>query len=122
MRPLQPPIFDQGPLGSCTGNGIAGELEAQALAQGLKLQTMSRLFIYYNERDMEGTTDQDAGADIRDGIKSVNQTGACFESEWPYDISKFTQKPPAKAGSFWSGAPTRNRTWIFSLGRNCSIH
>ena len=41
----------------------------------------------------EGTVDQDAGAMIRDGIKSIAQYGVCTESLWPYDISKFTNKP-----------------------------
>jgi len=57
----------------------------------------SRLFIYYNERLIEGTVDIDSGAMIRDGIKSVASQGACPESEWPYDIAKFTDKPSAQA-------------------------
>lgn len=56
--------------------------------------TPSRLFIYYNERDMEGSVNIDAGAAIRDGMKSVNTVGVCKETDWPYDISKFTEKPP----------------------------
>ncbi|MGA2769959.1 MAG: C1 family peptidase [Bryobacteraceae bacterium] len=94
LRPEQPPIFDQGQLGSCTGNGIAGELEAQALMQGEPMSTLSRLFIYYNERAMEGTVSEDAGAEIRDGIKSVATQGVCPESAWPYKIGKFAVKPP----------------------------
>src|SRR5205085_7612477 len=32
------------------------------------------------------------------GIKTVNKQGACREkATWPYDISKFTLKPPAPA-------------------------
>ena len=53
----------------------------------------SRLFIYYNEREMEGTVGTDAGAQIRDGIKSIGKQGVVSETEWPYDISKFTDKP-----------------------------
>ena len=45
----------------------------------------SRLFIYYNERAMEGTVGSDAGAQIRDGIKSVASQGDCPESLWTYD-------------------------------------
>ena len=93
LRPEQPPVFDQGQLGSCTANGIAGELEAQALMQKEPLDVLSRLFIYYNERAMEGTVSEDAGASIRDGIKSVANQGVCPESEWPYNIKKFTVKP-----------------------------
>ena len=57
----------------------------------------SRLFIYYNERVIEGTVDEDSGAMIRDGIKSVHKLGVCDEKTWGYDISRFTEKPPAEA-------------------------
>jgi C1A family cysteine protease len=94
MRAEQPPIFDQGQLGSCTGNGIAGELEAQKWAQHGAMTVLSRLFIYYNERVMEHTITEDAGASIRDGIKSVAKQGVCPETEWPYAPTKFAVKPP----------------------------
>jgi C1A family cysteine protease len=54
----------------------------------------SRLFIYWNERDIEGTTAHDAGANIRDGIKVLARHGACDETKWPYKISQFAKKPP----------------------------
>jgi C1A family cysteine protease len=54
---------------------------------------LSRLFIYYNERVIEGTVDQDSGAMIRDGIKTLADQGVCTEALWPYDISRFTVKP-----------------------------
>ena len=53
----------------------------------------SRLFSYWNERNMEGTVAQDAGAFIRDGIKSVAKDGVCRESDWAYDISAFATRP-----------------------------
>lgn len=91
------PVYDQGKLGSCTGNGIAGALQFDAMKEQLAdVSVPSRLFIYYNERVMEGTVGQDAGAMIRDGIKSVATVGACPESEWPYDISEFATEPPQK--------------------------
>jgi C1A family cysteine protease len=83
-----PPCYDQGQLGSCTANGIAG-----ALAFIEKGEMHSRLFIYYNERALEGTVRQDAGAQIRDGIKVVVKQGACPETMWPYIESKFKCKP-----------------------------
>src|SRR5690242_15739291 len=55
LSPHMPPIYNQGHLGSCTGNGIARVLEYQAIAQGQPAVTPSRLFIYYNERVIEGT-------------------------------------------------------------------
>ena len=97
LRPNCPPVYDQGQLGSCTANAIAGAIEFDRKKQGLSDFVPSRLFIYYNERVMEGTVGSDSGAQIRDGIKSVNKIGAPPETDWPYDISKFTQKPPPKA-------------------------
>ncbi len=100
------PIFDQGQLGSCTGNGIAFAVLFDAVKQGLLQPTdvPSRLFIYWGERDMEGTTDSDAGANIRDGIQFVAKNGVCLESgpdSWPYDTSQFTVCPP---DSCWQAA------------------
>lgn len=97
LRPLCPPVYDQGALGSCTGNAIAGAIQFLRMKESLSDFTPSRLMIYYDERVMEGTADYDAGAAIRDGIKSVAQTGACDETLWPYDISQFTAKPPQSA-------------------------
>ena len=94
LRSKMPPIYDQGQLGSCTANSIAAAVEYERMAQGLPAVNPSRLFIYYNERVMEGTVNDDAGAQIRDGIKSVASLGVCVETEWPYDISQFAVKPP----------------------------
>jgi C1A family cysteine protease len=84
-------------LGSCTANAIGGAIEFDRMKQSLDDFVPSRLFIYYNERVIEGTVNADSGAQIRDGIKSVASLGVCPEPEWPYDITKFTQKPPAQA-------------------------
>src|ERR1700758_5646480 len=67
-----PPVYDQGQLGSCTANAIAGAIEFDQIKQNLSpIFVPSRLFIYYNERAMEGTVSSDSGAQIRDGMKSV---------------------------------------------------
>ena len=97
LRSEFPPVYDQGQLGSCTANSIAGAIACDQRKQGVKEFTPSRLFIYYNERAMEGTVRQDAGAQIRDGVKSVATLGAPPETDWPYDIGKFAQKPPKQA-------------------------
>ena len=98
LRPQCPKeVYDQGQLGSCTANAIAAALEFDQMKQALKTFTASRLFIYYNERVMEGTVKSDSGAQIRDGIKSVGSLGACPETDWAYDIAKFAEKPPQPA-------------------------
>jgi len=90
-----PAVYDQGQLGSCTANAIAGAIEFDRLKQGKPDFTPSRLFIYYNERVLEHSVESDAGAALRDGIKSVATRGDCPEPEWPYAVAKFAVKPPA---------------------------
>jgi C1A family cysteine protease len=99
LRPQCPKeVYDQGQLGSCTANAIAGALEFDQIKEaGKAVFTPSRLFIYYNERVMEHTVSTDSGAQIRDGIKSVGQIGAPPEADWPYVISNFAVAPPQKA-------------------------
>src|SRR2546421_10670334 len=98
LRASCPPVYDQGQLGSCTGNAIGGVIEFDQIKEKLTdVFAPSRLFIYYNERAMEGTINSDSGAQIRDGLKSWATQGACREEKWPYDIAKFAAKPPAAA-------------------------
>jgi C1A family cysteine protease len=97
LRPNCPPVYDQGQLGSCTGNSIAGAIEFEQMKQKVNAFVPSRLFIYYNERVIENTVNSDAGAQIRDGMKVVAKQGAPPETDWPYDITKFAEKPPTQA-------------------------
>jgi len=97
MIHLCPPVVDQGNLGSCTGNAIAGAYEFDMMKEKITPIVPSRLFIYYNERVLEGTVNQDAGAEIRDGIKAIANNGVCAEALWPYDVTKFAIKPSAEA-------------------------
>jgi len=85
LRKHCPPVYNQGHIGSCTANAIAAALEFDRKKQKLTDFVPSRLFIYYNERAMEHSIGTDAGAMIRDGIKSVGKQGACPEDEWTYD-------------------------------------
>lgn len=84
LRKQCPPVYNQGQIGSCTANAIAAAIEFDRLKQKLPDFTPSRLFIYYNERSLEHTVATDSGAQIRDGVKSVNHLGVCPEPEWTY--------------------------------------
>ena len=95
LRPLCSPVEDQGQLGSCTANALAGALEFLEKKDNAVFTDFSRLFIYYNERAIEHTMQSDSGAMIRDGIKTLAKQGVCSEKTWPYVIAKFTTKPGA---------------------------
>lgn len=88
-----PVVYDQGDLGSCTANALAGAIDFERKKQKLPLLTPSRLFIYYNERALENSVSSDSGATLRDGMKTVGAQGACNESMWPYDVARFAAMP-----------------------------
>ena len=92
-------VEDQGNLGSCTAQALAGNIEFLDYKIDALYTDVSRLFIYYNERRLEDTVEYDSGASLRDGIKTLKKEGACHEKTWPYVIEKFTEKPPAKCYS-----------------------
>jgi C1A family cysteine protease len=91
----QIPVYNQEQLGSCTANATAFCFDYCRLTQGLPLLNLpSRLFIYYNERNYEGTTASDVGAQIYDGVKVLNEIGACSSTLWPYITSNYATLPP----------------------------
>lgn len=96
LRTYCSPIEDQGSLGSCTGQAIAGSIELLNKRNN-KPTDVSRLFIYYYERVLLGTVNYDSGAYIRDGIKVTNKYGASLESYWPYNITKYKDEPILEA-------------------------
>lgn len=106
LRPWASRIEDQGHLGSCVSNAVAGVYELLInLEMPDKFVDLSRLFVYYNARLIEDSVNDDAGVYVRDGIKSLKKYGVCAESIWPYDISKFAMTP--SVGSY-EDANTRN--------------
>ncbi len=95
LRPNCSPVENQGQLGSCTANALVGNLEFLEAKARKKVTDLSRLFIYYNERALEGTVKEDAGAMIRDGVKTLAKQGVCAGRLWRYNIAKFAVKPRA---------------------------
>ena len=89
-------VEQQGRLGSCTAQALAGNLEFLDRKIDGEYADVSRLFIYYNERVLMDTVDYDSGASLRDGIKTLKNEGACAEKSWPYVVKKFDDKPPVK--------------------------
>jgi C1A family cysteine protease len=95
LRPLCSKVEDQGNLGSCTSNALAGALEFLEIKDKIHYADLSRLFIYYNERVIEHSVKSDSGAMLRDGVKTLAKLGVCIEKKWPYVVSRFAAKPNA---------------------------
>jgi C1A family cysteine protease len=92
------PCYDQGELGSCTANAVVGAAEFLGYRDaGTYKYLLSRLALYYATRVLEGSPDEDSGAELRDVIKVGATVGLCGEWAWPYVIGKFTIQPPAFA-------------------------
>lgn len=91
-----PGVWDQGQLGSCTAHGALAAFLFAAAKAGVSDPMLSRLMVYYRARQLEGTTDLDAGAQIRDAIKAC-AAGVAPETDWPYEISRYAEAPPTQA-------------------------
>jgi C1A family cysteine protease len=90
--------YNQGSLNSCTANALAGALEFDIRKQALPALIPSRLFIYYNQRALQGTISYDSGGSIRRGIKAIASQFVCTEAiqpdGWPYEKKALTTEPP----------------------------
>jgi C1A family cysteine protease len=93
LQSLCSSVYDQLDIGSCTANCLAGLYECLRKKEGLPTFTPSRLFIYWNERNIEGDVADDAGAIIGDGMQVLQKLGAPHESLWWYNTKKFAVKP-----------------------------
>eukprot|EP00438_Fugacium_kawagutii_P034577 Skav211773 [mRNA] locus=scaffold6791:2856:6586:- [translate_table: standard] len=114
-----------GHLGSCTANALAAAFHFTLHKQNVpvfhcaKVEnhadfvdfTPSRLFIYYNERYVEGSVDRDAGAMIRDGIKVMEKLGVCPEKVWKYDDQN----------DFFKKQPDKNCCSVISIGSTACL-
>lgn len=89
--------YDQGNLGSCTANALAGALQYNNILDGTDFGTPSRLFIYYGERKIEGTINRDSGAYGHDGFRILRKFGAPAEETWPYVVQNFRYQPSPTA-------------------------
>lgn len=103
LRPYCSKVRDQGELGSCTGFAMSylrefmerKNLPASSWIQKLlfRMYLLSPLFLYYQERVLEGTVNQDSGAEIRDGMKVLATMGVCREYKHPYIPLLFMNEP-----------------------------
>jgi len=116
LRSVCPPILDQGNLGSCTANAGVETYNFLELKDKVPYVELSRLFLYYVTRSLEGTTRYDSGCYIRDVVKALTKFGICQESFCPYDIKQYTKKPSQVA--YDDGATRKCTSYLRVNGMN----
>ncbi len=98
LREFCSPIGNQGSLGSCTAFAMGRGLREFLMIRDKKpLVPLSPLFLYYNERKIDGTINEDAGSTMATGMKALKETGDCPETLWSYNTWKFKKEPPKEA-------------------------
>lgn len=98
------PTWDQLQLNSCTAQVVAGAIQFLQMKEQVHTPfEPSRLFIYWNERALEDKVDRNAPVYMRDAIRSVADFGVCPEEMWPYEESRFAEKPSAACYDFARG-------------------
>lgn len=88
LRRYMTPVENQGQSNSCTANAIAGAYEYLANRALGQSEDVSRLFIYYNARELDGAANQDEGTYLRSCIRVLRKYGACSESTWSFDLER----------------------------------
>jgi C1A family cysteine protease len=102
LRPHCPKVYDQGQIGSCTANAIAGAIEFDRLKQKLPDFVPSRLFSYYNERDMEHTVGTDSARKSATASKASTNSASARKRN-----GLISRRPPIRTPIF--GRPAQNR-------------
>ncbi len=97
LRPHLTAVEDQGDTNSCTANATAGAFEYLVKQHAQADWDVSRMFIYYNARRLEGDDIEDEGSAISDAVEGLKKFGACAEDTWPFDKRHVNQKPSSTA-------------------------
>lgn len=96
LRQYLTEIEDQQNTNSCVANAVAGAYEYLVKKHEERDYDVSRLFIYYNARDLGGI-EGDNGSMIADAIEGLRNHGACAEDSWPFAQGKVNKRPTDEA-------------------------
>lgn len=94
LRSWMTPVEDQGSIGSCTSNALAGALEYLIHREKNAHVDLSRLFVYFGQRLWDDRVREDSGASIASGIRVLSRVGIPREASWPYQKDLFAVQPP----------------------------
>ncbi|KAK0719422.1 hypothetical protein B0H67DRAFT_573084 [Lasiosphaeris hirsuta] len=97
--------LDRNCWATCTANAAAAAFDYECKRQGLPALQPSRLFLYFNARqlawakhkkpwnDPNSKSPAGQGSFIRLAFKSIHKDGVCAEADWGYDDAHFAAKP-----------------------------
>lgn len=98
LREWDSRVEDQKTLGSCVGQAVSGAYEMLLKRNySSNYVELSPLFVYYNARLNEESTELDVGTTIRSALSAVKSRGICTEELWPYNTEKFDVRPSSEA-------------------------
>ena len=117
LRPKCSPVSDQGDMDSCVAFAVIRAMEYLENVQNSDkpFVSLSQQFVFYNERTLEGTTQQDTGTYMEDGLLVVTKYGACELSLWPYNDDDLYTKPSDAA---YADAAKRRALSYTSVAQN----
>jgi hypothetical protein len=92
LRPYLLSIEDQSFTNSCTANAGTSAVETFLARAGVPTQ-LSRLFLYYETRNLGGLGGRDGGAYVSDICKALTAYGVCKEETWPFNTALVNQQP-----------------------------
>lgn len=94
LRPLMPPVYNQGNTESCVWQATSAAMEYLRQREALPVFTPSRLWGYYQTRVAENCVASDAGCTVADAMVVANKLGVPPEPLWPFDPAKVLVDPP----------------------------
>ena len=97
LRPYMSPVENQSSTSSCAANAMAGAYEYLLKRLKNSSEDVSRLFIYYNARELDGDTSQDKGTYLSSCTKVAKKLGVCSEVTWPFDAEQILEQPHKEA-------------------------
>ncbi len=102
LSPFFTGIRSQGTLGSCTAMAGSAMLE-YVLHRGFghPKDWMSPLYLYYKNRQVDGSIDHDVGSYTRTTMNNLVNVGVCWEKMWSYEdnttSNRWREVPPPNA-------------------------
>lgn len=93
LRSKLPRCFDQGKTSSCGANMGSAMMCFLYPDAAKQFGAFSRMQIYYDVRAIEGDIAQDDGVETRDVFKTLADTGAAPEADWPFDPARMFDRP-----------------------------